>query len=148
MYLFLVADESSISGLRLRNVDLFVTKAGRTLPLGPSYEGRSLSCFSSGVWERPSEDRCDWGLVSPIAASSSDTSGSSATFPTLGWSAEALKATLSCGRGLPFRLGGGEALTLARFVPTGEARRDGGLECGLEDPDGGVTMVGVGVLEG
>lgn len=139
------ADESSISGLRLRNVDLFVAKAGRTLPSGSSYEGRPLSSFSSGVWERPSEGRCNWGLGFPIAASSSSEKSKSAAWL---WSAEGLKATLNCGRGLAFRLGGGEALTLARFALKGEARRDGGLECGLEDPDGGVTMVGVGVLEG
>lgn len=83
-----------------------------------------------------------------MAASSSEKSASPATSPTWVWSAEASKATLGCGRGLAFRLGGGEALALARFAPKGEARRDGGLECGLEDPDGGVTIVGVGVLEG
>lgn len=37
---------------------------------------------------------------------------------------------------------------MARFALKGDSRRDGGLKCGLEDPEGGVTMVGVGVLEG
>lgn len=83
-----------------------------------------------------------------MAASSSDKSESSATSPTWVWSAEALRVTVSCGRGLPFRLGGGEALALARFALKGEARGDGGLEWGLEEADEGVTMVGVGVLEG
>lgn len=83
-----------------------------------------------------------------MAASSSEKSESPATSPTLVGSAGALEATLSCGRGLTLRLGGGEALALARFARKGEARGDGDRECGLEEPDGGVTMVGVGVLEG
>lgn len=45
------------------------------------------------------------------------------------------------------RLRGGEARVLARFALRGETRPEGGLECGLEDPEGGVMMVGVGVLE-
>ena len=137
-----------MSGLRLRNVDRLVAKAGRVLWSGPSYEGRPLSSFSKGVSERPSEGRCNWDLVSPMAASSSEKSKSPAT--SLAWirSAGVLEATPDCSRGLAFRLGGGEARLLARIALEGEAWADGGLECGLEDPDGGVTMVGVGVLEG
>lgn len=48
----------------------------------------------------------------------------------------------SCDLKVTLCLGGGESRA---FGLKGEARRDGGLELGLEE---GVMMVGVGVLEG
>jgi len=45
-------------------------------------------------------------------------------------------------------LGGGETLALAKPVLNGEARRDEGGEWGEVLPDGGVLIVGVGVLDG
>ena len=85
------------------------------------------------------------GLMSPVAASSSEMSESAATPPTWIGSAE---VRLGWGRGLVFRLGGGEALALASFAPRGDVRRDECWESEVDDADGGVTMVGVGVLEG
>ena len=85
------------------------------------------------------------GFISPVAASSSEKSESAATAPTWIGSAE---LRLGCGRGLVFRLGGGEALALASFAPRGEVRRDECWESELGVLDGGVTIVGVGVLEG
>lgn len=58
-----------------------------------------------------------------------------------------MNAALDSDGGLAFRLGGGEARLLARFALRGETRPEGGLEYGLDDPEGGVMMVGVGVLE-
>ena len=120
-------------------MDRFTEYGDRVLPLGTSYEGLPRSSFNNGTCERASVGLYTAGRLSmpPPSPSLSESPGTSRD----------ACPSVDSAYGLDFE-SGGENLALVRPGLKGEVLRDGGLECGLESPEGGVLTVGVGELEG